>query len=289
MRQSPLFARLNAEQAHTYSLVLAAEHIPHFVYAMGMHHAIHVADAWRGPAQQAIALYLSENPTAENPPAQPPHMRSYSAVYAVATILIIHLATGSGPHRRAFFAAFGADAEKIMAGEFFRCITALLLHGDSAHLLANMASAALFGTFAANAYGWGIAWFLMVLSGAQGNFLTAWWYGHNHLAVGASTAVFAAVGLCAASSFRQWHHDRSGRLRPWIPLAGGLALVGWLGTGPQSDILAHLLGFGAGLANGALYARVVGRICPWAYQVVAILIMAAAIAGSWLWGVYQSG
>jgi len=61
--------------------------------------------------------------------------------------------------------------------------------------------------------------------------------------VGASTAVFGALGSLAALP----RHRR----RPWIPLGAGLALLAFLGTSKRADFAGHLFGFVAGVLLGA--------------------------------------
>jgi rhomboid protease GluP len=288
----PLFARLTPERAHTYSIVLASAGIPHAVHPDGSLRTIHVPREWRAEARKAVSLYLSENPAELRSPVRPrePRGRTASALFAVLIAAAVHWAVGSGAGRDAIIAAMGADAEKIVQGEWYRIITALLLHGDGAHLLANMAAGLLFGTYAALMYGWGLGWLLIVLTGAQGNLLTAWWYGHSHMSVGASTAVFGALGLCASGAFWQRRRDHSGRLRPWVSVAGALALVGWLGTSPRADLAAHLFGFASGLLYGFLFSKWSGgRILPWVYQAACLVIVAVLVAGSLWWGLHQSG
>jgi rhomboid protease GluP len=287
----PLFARLNAERAHTYGIVLASAGIPHVVHHDGVHRRIYVAPDHRLEAQKLIALYLTENPTEFTLPARHEMGENWtlSAVFAALIPAVVHLSIASEAHRQAVVAAFGADAGKIIAGQWYRSVTALLLHGDGAHLLANMAAALVFGTYAALQYGWGVGWLLIVLSGAQGNLLTAWWHGHSHLSVGASTAVFGALGLCAAMAFRQRRQDQAARLRPWMSVAAALALLGWLGTSPRADLLAHLFGLASGLFYGSLFAKVSPRLPAWRYQAAALVIVTVLVAGSWLWGLHQSG
>lgn len=42
-------------------------------------------------------------------------------------------------------------------------------------------------------------------------------------------------------------------MRAWLPLAGGLALLGFLGSSAHTDITAHLFGFLAGAVLGLFY------------------------------------
>jgi membrane associated rhomboid family serine protease len=282
---APLFAHLTAEQARTYALVLASAGIDHAVRDAPTGWAIDVPIENLRQAVAAIRAYRRENPAVGPPPVFPMGgLRPHSAVFAALLLMITHAAVSAGQASETFVAAYGADAQQIVGGQIYRCITALLLHRDWAHLAANMAGTLLFGTYVAAMYGWGVGWLLTLFSGAAGNLLTAVWHGHGHRSIGASTAVFAAVGLCAAHSlWRRTLQSRSG-WRAWAPLAGGLALVGWLGTAPQSDLLAHLLGFACGLAGGLLYMSTLKRILPWPIQAAALVALAACIIGAWYGG-----
>jgi membrane associated rhomboid family serine protease len=64
--------------------------------------------------------------------------------------------------------------------------------------------------------------------------------------VGASTAVFGAVGLLCGRAAAARLRRAKGGLRAWVPLGAGVALIAMLGTGQRSDVWAHLLGFAAG-------------------------------------------
>ncbi len=287
---APLFAHLSAEQARTYALVLASAGIDH---TLDQHHgrwAITVPPDERRPALSAIAVYRRENPIPIDriaPP--PPPLRTFSAIYAALILMVTHAAVASDPSRPALVDAYGADARRIVGGQIYRCITALLLHADWGHLAANMGGTLLFGTYTAALYGWGVSWLLILFSGALGNLLTAFWHGADHHSIGASTAVFAAVGLCAAHGLWRRKTQPPGGWRAWAPLAGGLALVGWLGTAPQSDLLAHLLGFGCGLAVGSAYVRSLKSTYAWPVQSAALGVVALGIIGSWYWGMAYRG
>ncbi len=141
-------------------------------------------------------------------------------------------------------------AELILAGQWWRILTALTLHADEAHLLSNL----LFGAFSAvllcRQLGAGAAWFAILLAGAAGNLLNARLQPTDHFFVGASTAVFGAIGMLSAL---QWK-PRPSRWRQWAPLVIGALLLGFLGTGgARTDVLAHVAGMGAGLGLGLFW------------------------------------
>lgn len=286
---APLFAHLSAEQARTYALVLASAGIAHILHQRRNRWAIDVPDEARRRAVYAIAAYRRENPPLTTPPLSAANLpRTFSAVFAALILMVTHAATAADPSRATLVAAYGADARRIVGGQIYRCVTALLLHADWGHLAANMAGTLLFGTYTAALYGWGLGWLLILLAAFMGNLLTAAWHGDGHRAIGASTAVFAALGLCAAHALRRRRRQAPGGWRAWAPLAGGLALVGWLGTAPQSDLLAHLLGFGCGLAIGGLYLRAVRNTSSWAAQTGALGVVALCFILSWYWGMAYS-
>jgi len=282
---APVFAHLDAEQAQTYSLVLASAGIPHVLSRQNRRRSISVAHHERGAAQKSISLYLSENQIAPDADAAslPRPARSISALYAALLLTAIHIAVTTSRQQAAFIAAFGADARLIMDGDIYRCITALLLHSDGAHLLANLTGILLFGTLVTGYCGWGVGWILILIAGAHGNALTALWYRTHHISIGASTGVFAALGICAVMAFWR-HHKYRTRRRSWLPLAGALALLGWLGTSPRSDLAAHLFGLLSGCGLGGLYLWLFGRPLSWPLQATALLLAVGMALGSCWWG-----
>jgi membrane associated rhomboid family serine protease len=95
----------------------------------------------------------------------------------------------------------------------------------------------------------------MVAAGALGNAMNAIVQGGQHNSIGASTAVFAGLGLVSVFGWTRRRH-----LRDWAqrtaPLIGGGLLLAYTGTGGErTDIVAHLTGFLAGAGFGYLYAR----------------------------------
>lgn len=145
-------------------------------------------------------------------------------------------------------------------GEWWRAFTALFLHGDMVHLGSNLFFGAIFAYATLRRLRPGLAWSAIVLAGVLGNLVnSALSLEPATISIGASTGVFAALGVLTAS--RAWDTiGRSFRVsarRLLVPLGGGFALLALYGSG-QMDVLgqridytAHLFGFLAGLLTGS--------------------------------------
>ena len=134
-------------------------------------------------------------------------------------------------------------------------LTALTLHADLPHLLSNLVFGALFGYPAARLFGPGVAWFLILAGAGLAYGIDALLHPPQHYLLGASTAVFTALGLIAAYGWRRHLRDWTPWMRNASPLLAGLALLAFTGTGGENtDILAHFAGFAVGTALGALCA-----------------------------------
>jgi membrane associated rhomboid family serine protease len=281
-----LFANLTEEAAKTYGLVLSASDIAHTIKSANGKYTIDVDPQHRVTACRAIARYLEENRSfrASKPASLiPPAHKTWSALFVALFLVAVHWAIESREIRNLFVQSFGADAGLIMAGDLFRCVTALLLHTDALHLLSNIFGVVIFGTAVAYHCGWGVGWLMILLAGTAGNWITAGWYWQDHLSIGASTAVFAAVGLSAAL-MSQIHIRRYGRSwRSWTPLAGGMALLGFMGVAPHTDLAAHLFGFISGVLFGLTPTRWF-RPSAWPIQLIGAIVAALLVAGSCLWG-----
>jgi membrane associated rhomboid family serine protease len=174
-------------------------------------------------------------------------------------------------------------------GEWWRAVTALTLHADLGHFLANISTILLFAVFLQAQLGAGVAWLLVVLSGALGNAVNAWGYGgSSHLSLGASTAVFGALGiLVAVESGARWRSP-AGRNR-WqliLPLGAGLSFLAYLGVGEahsRVDFMAHWWGLVSGLVLGAIFALASrGRRARTRLQIAAGVFTIGLLAACWL-------
>jgi len=269
-------------------LVLAAAMIPHRAARGSGGWELWVDDADHPRAVQAIEAYLRDEREADEeapPPPPPPLVKNLSGIWIGLGLMVAHLAAVRSADPRALIKAFGASADAILSGELYRTVTALTLHGSAGHVASNMVGMAVFGTAVCSITGRGVGWALILLSGAAGNLLNAHFYETGHLSVGASTAVFGAIGVLAGQQFVTKIRQHGQRLRAWLPLGGGLALLGFLGSSQFTDIAAHMFGFAAGLLFGAVYGLLVHRIPSRPIQVAtgagAALVLALAWLGAW--------
>ena len=291
-----LYANLTREEADTFALVLTAEGLTRFRLEQELDGwCILVAESIHTPAQRHIESYCRENPGTKIP-ADPEGRdressahttiqakRTYSAIWIALFLLAAYLAAGSGPAFDKIAVLCGASSRDILEGELYRTATALMLHASPGHMAGNAAGLVLFGTAVCSITGPGLGWLLILLSGIVGNLANAVLIQSGHLSLGASTAVFGAVGLLSAYQFQRRLKKGLTRLKAWIPLAGGLALLGFLGTGPHTDLTAHLFGFVAGIVIGLISARYLKPQFQAKYQVFWSLVGASLLGGSWFW------
>jgi membrane associated rhomboid family serine protease len=148
------------------------------------------------------------------------------------------------------------DDVLVIAGEWWRIITALSLHADGVHLISNLFFGGLFIYLLSLRTGLGWAWLLTLISGASGNLINALIQG-DHRAIGASTAVFGALGIISGMS--AWLEFTA--LRRWfLPIASGLALLALFGTGGENtDVGAHIFGYLSGFVGGVAVAKILVR------------------------------
>ncbi len=153
-------------------------------------------------------------------------------------------------------------------GEWWRLATALFLHADVGHLVGNVLSGVFVFAAVVSTIGRRRGWLLLALASLAGSLaVAALNYPGPYRSLGASTAVFAGLGLLTGRALRVL--QRPGRPHRWRtvlgPLATGLTLLGLYGAGEvHTDVGAHLTGFAAGLVLGfaaalARHADTAGR------------------------------
>ncbi len=138
---------------------------------------------------------------------------------AIGLLLIGFFAvTGMRASRSIWFERGSADAERIVAGEWWRTVTALTLHADAPHVIGNAGASAVLVGAVSHPLGPGIGLCVLLLAGAGGNALTAAGHGTHHDSVGASTAMFGAIGILGATRVVPRGRRLAAR-KPWMVVA----------------------------------------------------------------------
>jgi len=282
-------ARRNPRQARQWALVLDSRAVPCQIEARddGSHLLVPPEEYQR--ALYELGCYIREN---KNWPPLPPQERPlFENTLATLSVLVL-LATFHnltridislpGLYLPDWFALGSAQSEKILAGEWWRLVTALTLHADWGHLSGNLAIGGVFVIFLCRELGSGLAWSLLLSAGVLGNLVNAIVHETGHSSVGASTAVFGAVGILAALSMVRYRHQL--RRRWLLPVAAAIALLAILGTeGKNTDLGAHLFGFVYGGFLGLITEYLVGRRGRPGPLLNALLAVAGivTVAGAW--------
>jgi membrane associated rhomboid family serine protease len=282
-----VFNSLNQEQANAFSLVLNSSGIGNRVTRSNDGFRIDVPKPYTEAARDVIYRYQAENLNAEadrSVSRSHPTHKNLSGIAVALLLLSIHLAVSASSAPEDYVAVFGANASRILDGEMYRCATALLLHADAAHIAGNMAGMVIFGGAVCVVTGSGVGWLMILASGIFGNLMNALAYETGHMSVGASTAVFGAVGILCA--FQAVNAARTGKgwKRTALVFGSGLALLAFLGTSARSDVGAHLFGFLCGVLMGGAYRLWMGHPLGIKGQVLCVITTASTVLLSWIRG-----
>ncbi|PYN13260.1 MAG: rhomboid family intramembrane serine protease [Candidatus Rokuibacteriota bacterium] len=268
-----------------WATVLAAGGIPHRLRSRLDGWALIVAARDADAARETLDAYDRENiadTTRARSASVAPASGAAGVGVAVGLMLIGFFAvTGTRATRSAWFERGGADAKRIVGGEWWRTVTALTLHADAPHVVGNAAASVVLVGAVSHQLGPGVGLWLVRLAGAGGNAVTAVAYGTHHDSVGASTAMFGAIGILAATRIMSHGRHPTAHKR-WMIVAASLALLALLGTSPDSDLLAHLFGLLLGGALGVAAAPTLRwPLRPPAQWVLAVAVL-AYVLGAWL-------
>jgi rhomboid protease GluP len=239
-----------------YSLVLEARGIEHETQEDETTWVLSVPVEMRHRAYEELNRYSAERGVRRSVPevVRPHSGASIGVVLYVVILLLTAYCAGN--------ATFGADWLSLGSldagarGEWWRAVTALTLHLDQEHLLGNVLFGAVAGIAASRLLGPGVAWASILGAATLANYAEILITPITHRAVGASTAVFAALGLLSGMAWRQRLTLRERLWYRWAPLIAGMCLLTLLGAGSAHvDVLGHALGFLFGLGVGWIYVR----------------------------------
>ncbi|MFQ5801612.1 MAG: rhomboid family intramembrane serine protease [Candidatus Methylomirabilales bacterium] len=246
--------------AEEWALVLVAEGLSPSVRRTREGFALDVPVEEVERAAAALSAYESENPVEPQGGDEPAGSAYLRVGIAVAgALLAFFFVTGAWNPAVHWFERGSADAGRILLGELWRTVTALTLHADLRHAMANTIAGALFLSAVCRALGPGLGCALVLVAGAGGNLVNAFLHGSVHVSVGASTSVFGAVGVLGVLGVARRRRRKARGRRIWVPIAASFALLAMLGTGERVDLWAHLFGFLVGGVLGILVAFVVPR------------------------------
>jgi membrane associated rhomboid family serine protease len=281
--------------AYDRSLVVASMEVPHWVLRQDALFALCVTPGDAPRVAEELARFETERArTATIPIACPGPGVRFSPISLYGCVWVMsgfYTLQAKGP---AWWMERGtASSHAIMRGAWWEAFTALTLHADLSHLGANLAAGLVYAGFLLPILGSGWTWLFILLAGGLGNLLNAFRYrAEAHFSIGASTAVFGALGiLVAAQCTARALQLREVRLREFLlPIGAGLGLLAYLGVGeihdgtpdPQIDYMAHLFGLIAGAPFGiaAVWLRL-GKRTPGWLQALLALSAPALLALCW--------
>lgn len=243
-------------EAAEHGLVVLAMRLGYWVEPVADGYSLRV----HGSAERQVRaqLELFDRESADWPPRLRPLARlrfhwPTPLAWAVTTAVVFALQR-RWPGRFEEFGALRADAV-FEAGAWWRVATALFLHADLGHLVGNIgAGFFLFGLVLGGLRPWrgGLT---LAAAAVLGNLGAALLHpADNYNSLGASTAVFGALGILTGAAVNRVFRQQPGR-RSWralLPpiLAGGALLALYGAGGMRTDVVAHAAGFAAGFFLG---------------------------------------
>ncbi|MDY6944917.1 MAG: rhomboid family intramembrane serine protease [Pseudomonadota bacterium] len=238
---------LSAVGIHSWTVVrggLFVVVVPEESAALARHHLIAVAEEASAP------VHIPKLPKMR------PRAWTGSIAYALVMIAAAY-AAGSGLLGFDWLQTGALNGAIPTTHEWWRVVTALTLHADVGHLLSNLLFGIVLGYLGSRSLGSGVAWASILVGAMMGNALDAVWMPEEQRSIGASTAVFASLGILSAYA---WTLETATHLR-WAkrlgPLIAGVILLGFLGAGGErTDVVAHVTGF----ISGCLLGVVLGKI-----------------------------
>lgn len=269
------------------AFVLKAVGIEHLVTRIENRFALLVPEAVTERALDQLRHYEEESRPTPPPAPLQLHRRAWVGSSLFVVILLgVAFCAGDDAGGFDWYETGVLLRSSITHGELWRWVTALTLHADVAHLLGNLAFGIPYGYFASQLLGGARAWLTILFAAVAANAIDAALMHDQQGSIGASTSVFAMLGLVGAfawrrgeSKFQRWAHRIA-------PLVAAIALLGLTGVGDaQTDIIAHLAGFACGTLAGIAHARLGRQRTESRGLAIALgLVTVLVVIGAWIWG-----
>jgi membrane associated rhomboid family serine protease len=274
-----------------HGLVVLAMGRPYWLVSSALGFRLLVEPPAIEAAREQLACFDRESIGWPPPPATPesPTRKTEFSTPLIWALAVLTVFCGQIEWPGALETAGALDTQAVFGhGEWWRLGTALFLHADLGHLASNVLSGIFVFAVVVSTIGRLRGWLLLTVASIAGNFaVAALHYPHEYHSLGASTAIFAGLGLLtgrAVGTVRRSRHppalsphpkptggtpvlrgmgvspmsEEYGERadpHPWravfVPLAAGLTLLGLFGAGDlRTDVGAHVTGFVAGLVLG---------------------------------------
>jgi membrane associated rhomboid family serine protease len=243
--------------AFEHSVVLVATGNACWIVSEGERHRLLVEPAAESHAREQLARYDRESVGWPPPPitdraALPSPDVLTPLVWSLAVLAIYRMQAGHPSWVRDGTLDPGAIFGR---GEWWRIGTALFLHGNAEHVISNALSGVLVFTAVISTIGRLRGWLLVATASLLGNLaIAALNIARDYRSLGASTAIFAALGLLTGRAVRVViaHGKHPHRWRAlFVPAAAGLTVLALYGAGTGNvDVPAHASGFVTGAVMG---------------------------------------
>jgi rhomboid protease GluP len=268
------------------AFVLKAVGIEHVVAQNENRFVVLVSEEHVERAVEQLHLYDQESRPRPQPEPLKLHERAWtgSLIYAIV-LLFVAYASGAGLGNFDWYESGALRHSAVADLEVWRVVTALMLHADVGHILGNLAFGIPYGYFASQLLGVGRAWASILVAAACANFVDAALMGEHQSSIGASTAVFAMLGIVSAYAWQRGHSPFNRWAHRSAPLIAAVALLAFTGVGDErTDIVAHLAGFVVGALMGVLQAQLRSAQLDRRFvQRALATATCAAAAGAWIW------
>lgn len=239
-------------QALDWSLVLASQEISATIARSDGHWTLVIDPRDRDRAVASLKQYVAENRRWKWQESIGWHRFSFDEAAIVWCLFLIVVYAMTVYWNPAFRDAGMMHSAAVRQGEWWRLFTAILLHHDLAHLMANTVLGGVLLSLAMGRYGSSAGLLAAYLSGAGGNIAGLLLYTDPYRSIGASGMVMGALGLLTVQSVADWREERIIGKQVARAMIAGLLLFVLVGLNPDSDVLAHAGGFVSGIAIGGL-------------------------------------
>ena len=258
----PIVRFESSRDAQEHCLVILAMNLDCLITVEEGGYAIHAEEAFVEAIREEFRLY-GEEQSVKPVPAAVPIFGSGLELALVWIGALLFCFTRQLQYPSVDDQYLNSSLQVFGEGEWYRAFTALFLHADMEHLAGNAVFGLIFGLLVANSFGPLRGWGLILLSGFLGNLFNAWLhFPEAFRSLGASTAVFGALGLLVGTGLEVGWRERSFRkgVRAFTPLLAGLLILGLNGIGgPGVDNMAHVTGMLFGVLLGLPVAYLLAR------------------------------